>query len=633
MTILGKREAALSYAAAGMRIFPVISNSKMPAIKNNLELATTDPEVIESWWAQDPDYNIGFEPGTSGWTIVDVESHSGGPESWAKLNGPTTPTFTVRSASGGRHYYFKGTARSSIRPFGREHAIDLRGTGGYALLPPSSFGGQVYEIIDDSPCADLPQWIIDAQRPAPSIRQDTPDDIDPEAARTRGRIYLQTLVKTGTIGIIGQGSDDLTLRVALDLRDLGVEPEVASQLIVEHWMPYCLPPQEWTEDWIDLKVNNAWEFAQNKHAGVDAVSPSAEVFGPSIEKLADTPEQTAQTPKKFHLYTEAEQDRAPEPKWLVPGIIPEDSTILLYGPSGALKSTLALDIGLSIASGTEVCGTLPNRSGWVLYATLEGRFGLMRKRRPAWRIAHGLDRPIPFFVSTAPLVRDNDDMQAFGEAIAAKQKEMGEPPALIILDTIAKCMMGLDDTTSRDAGVFTGFCDQLLAEFNAPILALGHTGKDSQKGHRGSAAFAGNMSSRFLMGYDKETKIASLFCEHHKDWDAPEAPWLFEAKVVADALVLQDLSAKEVAALTRKDDPFDAAKVGAALRDLKATETEGAVTTHVLACKLTPRLPTDTEEDFMAVASITERRLKALAKTKLSAYQRPQGNRLMWSLV
>ena len=632
MPILGKRDAALGYAAAGMRVFPVISNGKLPAISNNLEAATTDPAQIESWWAQNSDFNIGFDPGTSGWTIVDVEGHSGGLEAWARLNGPTPPTFTIRTPSGGMHFYFKGAVKGSVRPFGRDNAIDLRGSGTYALLPPSSIDGQAYEVVDDSPCADLPQWILDHLASRQKIRptQLPPSDIDPEAARTRGRIYLQTLIKGGEVGVVGKGSDALTLRVALDLRDLGCDADLARKLMVEHWMPHCQPPAEWTADWIELKVNNAWEFARSKEAGIDAVGPSAQVFAASIASL---PPEEPTKPARFHLYSEAEQDRAPEPKWLVPSLIPEDSTILLYGPSGALKSTLALDIGLSIASGTEVCGKRPLRSGWVLYATLEGRFGLMRKRRPAWRLAHGIDHPLPFFVSTAPLVRDNDQMQDFADAIKAKQDEMGEGPALIILDTIAKCMMGLDDTTSRDAGVFTGFCDQLLADFKAPILALGHTGKDKDKGHRGSAAFAGNMSSRFLMGYDKETRLANLVCEHHKDWDAPEQPWMFEAKEVAGALVLQDLSPREVAAMRKQDDPFDAGKVGAALKDLNAMETEGAVTTHILACKLTPRLPTDSDEDFLAVVAITERKLKALAKTKLSAYQRPHGNRIMWSLV
>lgn len=643
MPILGKRDAALNYAAAGMRIFPVISNGKLPAITNNLEAATTDPDQIIAWWAQNPEFNIGFDPGTSGWTIVDVEGHSGGLDAWVRLNGAFTPTFTVRTPSGGHHYYFKGAIKGSVRPFGKDTAIDLRGSGTYALLPPSEINAQPYEVIDDSPCADLPQWVVEheANRRKPKPEQLPPSDIDPGAAITRGRIYLQTLVKTGEVGIIGQGSDDLTLRVAFDLRDLGVEQDTARDLLMEHWVPYCLPPGGWDADWIELKVQNAWEFARSKEAGIDAVGPSGEVFGASVARLSAAEDvhsvQSVQPetpkPKRFHLYTEAEQDRAPEPKWLVPGIIPEDSTILLYGPSGALKSTLALDIGLSVASGTEVCGVRPARSGWVLYATLEGRFGLMRKRRPAWRIAHGVDHPLPFFVSTAPLVRDDEQMQDFADAIKAKQQELGEAPSLIILDTIAKCMMGLEDTSSRDAGMFTGFCDQLLADFKAPILALGHTGKDGSKGHRGSAAFAGNMSSRFLMNYDKETKLASLLCEHHKDWDAPEAPWVFEARVIADALVLQDLSPREVAALKKQDDPFDASKVGGALKDLGAIEEAAAVTTHVLACKLTPRLPTDSDDDFMAVAAITERKLKALAKTKLSAYQRPAGSRIMWSLV
>jgi len=627
------RAAALAYAAAGMRIFPCIPGGKTPAIRDNLTLATTDAAQIEAWWAADSERNIGFDPATSGWTIVDVEGHDGGQDAWERLNGrefETPRTFTVQTPSGGRHYYFRGLVKGAVRPFGQDFAIDLRGDGTYAVLPPSVVDGKRYEVVDDSPCADLPQWIVDARAPkaAPVLR--APAEIDQTAAAARAAAHIDGLVRENVVGAIGQGSDALTLRVALELRDLGVEPETARDLLVDRWMPHCLPVGAWDAEWIERKVLNAWAYAGNAEPGVDATEPARRVFGPAVVALEATP--AAKKPERFKLLDEAEQDRAREPKWLVPSLIPEDSTVLLYGPSGALKTTFALDLGMCVASGTEICGVKPERTGWVVYATLEGRYGLMRKRRPAWRIAHGVDRPVPFFVSYAPLVRSDDQMQAFGDVVARKAKDMGEPPALIVLDTIAKCMQGMDDSAARDAGIFTAFCDQLLDAFHSPVVAIGHTGKDVERGHRGSEAFRANMGSHFLMTYDRPTKTATLKCQQHKDWDTPERPWLFEAREIAGALVLQDLDQREAAAREREDDPFDARKVGAALRELKAIGEDAAVTTHVLACALTPRLPADTEDAFAEAAARNERSLKALAKTKLPAYGRPLNGRLAWSL-
>jgi hypothetical protein len=60
----------------------------------------------------------------------------------------------------------------------------------------------------------------------------------------------------------------------------------------------------------------------------------------------------------------------PEPRWAVPGLVPE-GCILLAGPPKVGKSWLTLGLGLSVASGGKALGRLDVPAGDVLYLALE----------------------------------------------------------------------------------------------------------------------------------------------------------------------------------------------------------------------------------------------------------------------
>lgn len=60
----------------------------------------------------------------------------------------------------------------------------------------------------------------------------------------------------------------------------------------------------------------------------------------------------------------------PEPRWAVPGIIPE-GVALLAGPPKVGKSWLSLGLGLAIAAGTAALGGVAVEAGPVLYLALE----------------------------------------------------------------------------------------------------------------------------------------------------------------------------------------------------------------------------------------------------------------------
>lgn len=147
---------ALTLAQAGFHVFPLLPNSKRPAIRNWPMLATTDAKVVTDWWVENPDYNIGIH--ARGLLVVDLDPKYGGPENWAALVetqsilGDDTPkTLTVRTPSGGAHLYFKlppgVEASNSVHRLGR--GIDTRGKGGYVVAPGSTIDGKTYEVVHE----------------------------------------------------------------------------------------------------------------------------------------------------------------------------------------------------------------------------------------------------------------------------------------------------------------------------------------------------------------------------------------------------------------------------------------------------------------------------------------------------
>jgi hypothetical protein len=86
-------------------------------------------------------------------------------------HGEVTPTWTVRTVSGGTHLYYAAPAgaRYGNTAGSLGWLIDTRARGGYVVAPPTSIAGHPYEVADDRPPAPLPRWLAEAltqrQRP------------------------------------------------------------------------------------------------------------------------------------------------------------------------------------------------------------------------------------------------------------------------------------------------------------------------------------------------------------------------------------------------------------------------------------------------------------------------------------
>lgn len=615
---------ALAYAAAGIPVFPCLVNSKLPACKW-MDEATTDATVLEARWAE-ADYNVALIPEQAGWCVIDPDGQEG-LDNWAALPGEKPETRVVQTPGGGQHHYYLGSLPSTVgtETRGLCPKVDTRGRGSYVLIPPSVVDDKPYKVLHDRDIAPLPGWIAAATSKQIERVPCAVEQLDLAGNIHRARSLLLALVERRDFAIEGRGGDDRTYRLACELLDLGLSPEVARALLEEIWNPHCAPP--WTPEELLTKFANAASYHQNE-TGAYGAAPAAEVFASALGKIAG--EAPRQEKSRFHMEDEDEMEQGKEPSWIVPNLIPEQSTVLLFGPTQSFKSFIALDLALSVSTGTEVFGSTP-RTGLSFYAALEGRANIKKARRKAWRLAKGIEGKIPdFYVGPAPMIASQDDVQAFGDEIA--RRCAGRKPRLIVIDTISKSMAGLNENDAGEASKFIKFCDSLVDTFSCSVIAIGHTGKDGERGHRGSSAFQAGFDTVLEVKAHRATKVVAVWARKHKDAEEPETPWTFEGKLVGPSLVFFPTDAKTHRELTGSEDRYDPKRVGAALQQLNAYGQEQSVTTAILAAQLNPRSQEETDSDYAGKMARASRSLGALAKTKLAGYCAPGSSGLLWSL-
>lgn len=137
-------QAAHAFARSGIPVFPCMPSQKVP-FKGSRGLldATTDLRQVAQWWRWCPNANIAIPTGTtSRVVVVDVDVHS--VDGYAAFRRARhegllpAPLAVIRTPTGGMHLYYPAAADSDERSWQAAKAgIDLRGNGGYVIVPPS----------------------------------------------------------------------------------------------------------------------------------------------------------------------------------------------------------------------------------------------------------------------------------------------------------------------------------------------------------------------------------------------------------------------------------------------------------------------------------------------------------------
>lgn len=196
----------------------------------------------------------------------------------------------------------------------------------------------------------------------------------------------------------------------------------------------------------------------------------------------------------------------PQPEWLVDDTIQLSSLGMLYSESGLGKTFVMLDIACHVAMGKPWMGK-PVKQGKVLFIAAEGQTGL-GKRILAWNAAHN-ERVSGIHW----LVNDVGKLNHF--EIKSAIASVVPNPALVVIDTLNRTSVGMDENSAKDMGEYLDTLEQLRVETGAAVVVIHHTGHIESTRPRGSSTIMPTMDT--LINLSQKDGILRLSCDKQKD--------------------------------------------------------------------------------------------------------------------
>ena len=492
--------------------------------------AMTVQEAYHTWEEDCPDYNMGARTGDpSGFFAVDVEAE-GLPElaELEALHGKLPRTRVHRTGSGGKHYLFKMPdfeVRNSQKKL--SSCIDIRGTGGMIVLPPSVSGKGMYAVEDDSPIADAPEWLLewlrnrlrteDVDLGSMAVIEDLPaysdlttdrqqqcqkyalSVIEREAAR-----YRDAPPGTGNAELFNAACNILEIvqspwnlytydhaneylersraeRMALNPgrgqdRDEFIKTLMSARsTTIGKGRP--LPPDRTESLMFDVPFTQADSGNGGSAGGNDPfMNPDGSTApgscAPGEEPLKVKPRMSAMERLRSRMHTRSQLDGIAPPTPLIDRVMDVGTMVVLAGQFGTFKTFTTIGWACSIATGTPWLGHEVVTPGPVLYIAAEGASGI-KLRVAAWEKDNGVRVPDEMLTVIDIPVNLGDDEQVKAAVIIAK--ELGA--RLIIFDTLHRCTTGMDGDDNSEMGKITQVADT-LREYagNITTLYVHHTG-------------------------------------------------------------------------------------------------------------------------------------------------------------
>jgi hypothetical protein len=197
-------------------------------------------------------------------------------------------------------------------------------------------------------------------------------------------------------------------------------------------------------------------------------------------------------------------------KWLVYQMLPERGVALLAGVSRVGKTFAALDLALSVATGTPFAGREIDRQGGTLYLAAEGAAEIPVRWRAAkaGRNCVGKDLPFLWTDSIPCKLLDAGAVERFGslaEMAANKLDRLGYPLALIVVDTFAVTGGWENENDNAQAQRAMDVLQGLSRTTGALVLAIDHHGKNAEAGTRGASSKGANADATLALLADSDT--------------------------------------------------------------------------------------------------------------------------------
>jgi hypothetical protein len=499
---------------------------KVPAIKwTGLQNELVDETMFLNWYgargmfASRPNMGIISGRASENIFVIDFDDYktAAAGEWWRALlaihnNDFEIETWRQTTGGGGKQRFFRGPAGWAAPTNKTNIGVDIRGQGGFAVLPPSRHISGAYYAWDEGcapwemPLADAPDWLCaaveevirkygrktestnDAPTSLQKTQTTTPErEFNDFGMRVDDRDhYMRNLVWASLIELRRESpfmppSDALQARMR-EVYQL-YESKVATRLVgvskTEGLEREGRGHTMFAEKWRYALAKWETEIAAEASEPRDENTTSNLVISPAAASAA----------KRFTFEKVADLRKLPPIQFLVKGWVPMSAIGIFYGKWAAGKSFVGFDLALHLAyemldwHGAE----LPEGGADVLVIAREGHQGFVA-RVDAFKKKHGItddtDR-LRFMRGSVSFMRD-EDFAALCEEIRATGIKFG----LVLVDTVARVLPGVDMNEQQTITLFMERLAVIGEITGAASIGVHHQNKSG--GMMGSIFFEAN---------------------------------------------------------------------------------------------------------------------------------------------
>ncbi len=566
-----------TYRKVGLAVVPAKDKHPIEGWRDKLHGITDFTH--ERWYGENgthlKNFQMGFICGAAfngdEWSLLvvdlDEKPHVSGLATWHQWlevhnNGLEPETWTVKTGSGGTHLYFKYPKTLTITNTQSTFpGIDIRAQGGFIVAPPSRHPKTKKQYEWESAPWDCdieiaPDWLMEL------LGAQEANEFDQKALEPKVKIDTP-LNSTDAFGHMVDGRDaymrDVVWAVVVDwYRDCPMPPsesEIQAKMAesYKHYEQRVRPQsalntlEDEGRGWTAFQEKFRYAMGQwdGKVAASAAIQPKKNDKPIQVKNIQDTidywrgeansendplpapPSGVLEDDGTFKALNLLEMDSMPDPEWVIDNFIQDKVLSFLYGAPGTGKSFVALDMALHIAHGCRDWHGYKIKPGGALYVAGEGVSGY-KLRSKAWHIKHGIeiDAETPFRLIGCPVNMINQEEVA--RLMATIRKHL-ENTSFVVIDTLARCAVGAEENSGTEMGIFIGECERLAREINGAVLVVHHSGKDTDRGMRGSSALKG--SGQATLKLTGDTSLMQLVTEKQKD-GTPEPPLVIKTETI-----------------------------------------------------------------------------------------------------
>ena len=432
---MNKPEMAKKYIELGRSIIPLKADDKKPIGSwTKYQTERMSPDEAFNYFTKNPDANMGMVTGEiSGISVIDIDGKEGFDAlNDAKIRLPDT---TIVKTPRGWHYYYKYNPELK-QGANRLEKVDIRNDGGYVVVPPSEVGGVPYNRAEHSMNKvsefnesvpkeftggvhspqtsklvsaseiERPKWVAEALKNG--VESGRRNDI---ATRLCGYFHSKGIGKDIILTMLSEFASKCTPPIPQkELEDIILSVSRYSQTSVISYQGNVVPAplmdasndrirsfiwSDWglklsaesikkTSRGIECKLNissteqghlyigrlNLHSASQKQQFVRDLKGRAEYDWGGIINHVAKLIEDSVDAPEEIVDLSRVKEKQ--EDPFLVYPFMRSNNPVILYGDGGEGKSTFAVGVGLSIATGQSFIPDLePTTTGNVMYLDWE----------------------------------------------------------------------------------------------------------------------------------------------------------------------------------------------------------------------------------------------------------------------